>query len=551
METPALFTGVRENFRFLLLEVKRQLEETLRMIREPSDERSRRVFERDDYIDNLRSVIENKCFALLCDESIEKPKQTVDLLRAVTTSVSNLERIADFAANIVGQQRYLHDRDVLLGFPLEPFFQIVIDATQIMDQALFGRDMSLALKLCRAEVDIDDRYDASFGEILGRLRAGQAPEDLITTLFVLRYLERMGDSLLNIGEAVIFATAGEKLKISQYQALAESLSDIDLHIEDVDYEGIWESKSGARIGALHSRRSDEEGPRWIIFKEGRKQKLLEEKEGLEQWEALMPGLPPRVFAYHEHGEMASLLLEFLQGETLQKMLLKGDRALLRRAWRSALTTISTVWRETFELTPSAARFVSQMRKRVGDVSKVHPDFSGDTQWIGDARVAPLLELMDRAAPLDAILIAPFSVRIHGDFNTDNLIFNPADDTIHFIDLHRSKMSDYVQDISVFLVSNFRTPVFEAGPRSRLNACSLDFLTFSREFAVQRGDETFAARLALGLSRSFFTSTRFQIDPEFVQTMLSRSRYLLERLVAWHEDGHPWHAFEFEPSVVTL
>jgi hypothetical protein len=92
------------------------------------------------------------------------------------------------------------------------------------------------------------------------------------------------------------------------------------------------------------------------------------------------------------------------------------------------------------------------------------------------------------------------------------------------------MFDYVQDVSVFLVSNHRLQVFEAPVRKRINSVVLRFYRFARDFAAEAGDTTFGLRLALGLARSFASSTRFVLAPEFAKSMFMRSRYLLERVL---------------------
>jgi hypothetical protein len=90
--------------------------------------------------------------------------------------------------------------------------------------------------------------------------------------------------------------------------------------------------------------------------------------------------------------------------------------------------------------------------------------------------------------------------------------------------------DYVQDVSVFLVSNFRLKVFKKSVRRRIRHSISQFLAFSRAFAERHGDATFSARVALGVARSLATSTRFILDRGFATMMMQRSRYLLERLL---------------------
>jgi hypothetical protein len=102
--------------------------------------------------------------------------------------------------------------------------------------------------------------------------------------------------------------------------------------------------------------------------------------------------------------------------------------------------------------------------------------------------------------------------------------------VRFIDLHRSGFGDYVQDVSVFLVSNFRLQIFEAPVRRRIREVVGAFCDFARSFAATHGDRMFDARLALGLARSFATSTRFVLDAEFARALFLRARYLMDRLL---------------------
>ncbi|HVI03827.1 MAG TPA: PhoU domain-containing protein [Enhygromyxa sp.] len=542
--------GVRENFKFLALEVGKLLEDTQRMLADPRGELSK-IAARDDYVDNLKSMIENKCFRLLTSEDLDEA--TIDLIRAINTATNNLERIADFGVNIVGQIRYLTNTDILHRFDPEPFFKSIFGALAIVEDALFRRDMSLALRICRSELEIDELYAAVFGRIMEDLRQGDPPEDLVTTLFIYRYLERAGDSLLNIGEAAIFATVGEKLKVSEFQALEETLvSEVGLELAEVDYQGIWETRSGSRIGMV---RAHDSGKRSVVFKEGRTNKVLEEKLALERWEQLEPGLPPRVFGYHDHGERASLLLEYLQGDTFQRIMLDSDGRVCTTAFMLMVETIGRVWTSTLEPEPCRPGFMRQIASRLPDVYKVHPEFRSKAVRIGTLQIPGLKALLREASSLDDQLVAPFQVLIHGDFNTDNIIVNLPQRRVHLIDLHRSRPFDYLQDVSVFIVSNFRIKIFDSAPRRRLDQISLEFFYFAREFAEAHGDSSFDARLALGLARSLLTSTRFEMDAAFSRSMMLRARYLIERLLGYRQaiasepEQRDWSGFRLDPATL--
>jgi hypothetical protein len=140
-------------------------------------------------------------------------------------------------------------------------------------------------------------------------------------------------------------------------------------------------------------------------------------------------------------------------------------------------------------------------------------------------------LVEQAVKLEQGLKVPFSVYIHGDFNIDNVIYDPDERRINFIDLHRSQYMDYVQDVSVFMVSNYRLQVLDPRRRRRAMALMLAVYRFAARYARRQGDGGFELRLALGLARSFATSTRFILDPTLAGAMFMRARFLLELALA--------------------
>ena len=158
------------------------------------------------------------------------------------------------------------------------------------------------------------------------------------------------------------------------------------------------------------------------------------------------------------------------------------------------------------------------------------DESGNQNICG-LKVPSFDQLVRLAAEREAKITAPFSVYIHGDFNLDNILYDPVERRINFIDLHRSRYMDYVQDVSVFMVSNYRLQVLDPPLRRRILELTVDFYRFATAFAQQSGDQTFELRLALGLARSFVTSTRFILDKSLARAMFLRSRYLIERVLA--------------------
>jgi phosphate uptake regulator/aminoglycoside phosphotransferase (APT) family kinase protein len=595
--------GVEENLRFLILEVRKQVAAARLFLQDPIHQSVDRVLAKDDYIDNLKTFIRRKCFAAATHET-EANSPAVKFLMAVEVITTNLERIADFCGEAVRQTHFVQERDILTQNDFGAFFDQVERGLDVLERAVFQRDTRMAIEICRREQELDNLY----GEKIRSLAASDDHDTLsvLTVIFIYHYLERMGDALLNIGEAILSASLGETVKYEQYRALENSLEtpEKEQPMAGVELETVAETRSGCRIGRVRHPGNTEAGGETatehdtdagqgrqqaetaaatppvpernvgtsdedtvaaepaaspehemrrpaaahgdgelVIFKEGQLKKLLEERRGAERWQELLPGLPPRVLSFQEHGNTAAILFEYLPGQTFEDLVLRGTNRQLETALRSLFRTLTGLWRKTRTPDAVAPRFLEQLIDRLDDVYALHPDLRERKQGIGSVTVPSFEQLVERARPFDDKLQAPFSVFIHGDFNLDNIIYKPVEGTVHFIDLHRSRMMDYVQDISVLLVSILRLRVFEAPVRRRMNFAVDHIYSFAHDWAANEGDATFAARVSLGLVRSLATSARFVVDANFANDLLLRARYLLERLLA-HED----ESFrDFEPQ----
>jgi phosphate uptake regulator/aminoglycoside phosphotransferase (APT) family kinase protein len=575
------FEGLSENFRFLVLEVSGQLRATHEFMRAPTRELFDRITGRDDYIDNLKTIIENKCFSRIhTDNSLDR--REIHRIRAIHTIAVNLERIADFCVNILGQMGHLSDPGRLRADEYAPIFAEIEASLNRIIPALEKEDLPAALAICRSEYELDRLYEAVFHRILAEMSDGRSVHDRITTIFIFRYLERIGDSLLNVGEALIFSVLGEKIKIKQFEALQKTLSTSGFgdSLSDIDFRSIWGTRSGCRIGRVERVRGarnstgDAEGgggpacdtggngnpaqtgpdgqPRpapgglGSIYKQGNKKKIIKERDNIARWSTLFPNLVPEIFGYHEDDDSAALLVEFLQGCTLDEIVLTGDVEILQNAMFVLLQTLHEIWEKTAAPGPVPTDFMRQMRSRMESVLQVHPGLRRDGVDLCGAGALSTEQLMDRCEAIEKNLPAPFTVFIHGDFNVNNLVYDHTRQAVRFIDLYRSRDCDYVQDISVFLVSNYRLPVFEPALRERIRWVMREFLLFATGVAAERGDATFQARLALALARSLYTSTRFELNHHFAKDMYLRSHYLMERIVA-HRGS--WESFRLPAEVL--
>ncbi len=522
--------NIRNNLRFLTAEVGSQISNLQSYLDTPSASIARRILDRSGYAYNLMLRIHDSCH----NQVIKSAESGADAasLRAIESIATDLERITGLCRECIQQLLQLQNRHCPGAGRCKFMLGRISRGLDRTEQAISQKDTRLALKIGRIKPRLDKVRQKLVAQYTAGLKRRKHTEDLVAGLFLVHGIEQMGDAMHNISEAIISANLGQPINIDRYQSMRASMKQLDINSDasELVAETIAETRSGSGISGISAAGQEDTG--YIaIYKDGKKRKLQEERKGLVNWQEIFPGLAPRILSYHKRGQSASLLIEHLAGLTFEQILLHEPTRLLRETRKQLNRTLTQVWRETHTRKPVSAAYMRQLSKRLEEVYTIHPEFRQDDTRICGTTLPSFGALLKRAHRLEAGIKAPFSVYIHGDFNVDNIIYDPLEKKINFIDLHRSRYMDYVQDVSVFMVSNYRLQIFDAPLRKRILMTTREFYRFAAAFARKSGDKTFELRLALGLARSFATSTRFILDKSLARAMFLRARYLLERVLA--------------------
>jgi phosphate uptake regulator/aminoglycoside phosphotransferase len=493
---------------------------------------AQKVTGKDDQVDNLLGFIEEKCFERIAGEPAGSPRSR--RLRGVFRVALDLEKLGDYAVNVAEQAVHLSRlRPRPIPFDLAGPARVALGALDEVITAFRTASAEKAKDACRCETELDRQYREALAETFRRLRQpDHDPAFLVTNLFVAKCLERIGDSILDIGETALYILTGERLKLHQYlhlEALVGSVAPAAGEATTVDVRQIWGGISGARVG-----RVDVGSGRRLIWKEGDRRKIEAEVRQMEEWNRVVPGLVPVVEGHVEGEGRESFVGRFVDGTLLRDVYLtRGWDDKLRATWR-LLQTVREVWLATLQKETPPIDYVKQIRERMPDLYAMHPRLaalrSDPTRVFGISHRS-LEELLDAVAGLEPLLAPPVTVRLHGDFNTNNIVLDAAMNEVHYIDVHRSGAGDYAQDIGVLMVSNLRQPIQDpriAAELARLNRVIEDF---AAEFARLVGDPHFEVRLILSQARSFITSSRLITDPEFAREIYLQGVRLLERTAA--------------------
>ncbi|MBD3755554.1 MAG: phosphotransferase [Gammaproteobacteria bacterium] len=520
-----------DTLRFLLLDLQKQLQLLSDALENQEPGLLDKSLSRVDYIDNAHLTLLERAgrqYGRRLNEHSDAQQRIV---------IQSYEHIAHSLKALSGQlQQMAHQLkniDSLKLIRKKHIFSALQDLNKglsLITAAIESDSLTLAIDICRLQLRIDKACSAQLDKYKKRLRQGEHSDALLLACFILKDIDLMGDALLRVGEGIMSANLGQFIQIDRFRALEESLSVLDgIRQQDLNIHSMGETKSGCTISGV-SASSESEDRIMAIFKQGKKAKLQEEKSRIEKWHQKYPGIAPEVYAYQKQGDKAALLYEYLTGQTFNKLLLAKQSKPLQKGLKTLFRTLNNIWEQTRIDEVHPANFMKQLQKRLPQVYEVHPDFQLKGLKIGHVKQVSLETLVEEAQKFEKRLQAPNAVYIHGDFNTDNILYDPLEDQISFIDLHRSEYLDYVQDLSVLMISFYRIANFDPAVRKRIVQAMEASYAFGTEYAAKIDDHDFELRLALGLARSLISSTRFVLDKEHAKSMHFKGRLLIEQLL---------------------
>lgn len=515
-----------EHLHFLLLEIDQQLLQTEAFLLEPNVELANRILSRAGYAENLRTRARRS----LLGQLQRNPRSPLQFrLQAAENLVAELFQFSHFGRQAISDSLSLKPKR-LAELPHKECAKLVKRMRMtiaLVENALIEANSQIAIEIDNERRKLTRRLSKIMNKAVLELSEHQRLQEAADMMFPIYALRQMITLMGAIAESLLSANLGQKMNLSRYTSLSDIAEDVDTSPENLTLNTIAETRSGSAIAAVSRKDIANKDP-LAIFKEGDKGKVKEERASVESWHDIYPGLAPKILSYHKRGETASMLIEHLPGLTMERIVTERHD-LVQPALKSLLKTLLNIWKETRTEQPAFAQHMQQLEQRLPAVIQVHPGFAKQKQVLCGETNPSLNTLIKRASELEKKLQAPFSVYIHGDFNLDNIIFDPIDKRINFIDLHRSRYMDYVQDVAVFMVSIYRLGVLESQQRSTLLAIAKQFLTAIRRFAKKEHDTSFEQRLTLGLIRSFITSTRFILDPTLSRRMFLRALYLLNHI----------------------
>ncbi len=188
--------------------VDARIEETIAALRTMDLEKAAEVASRDDEIDQAEHKIEQVCMNLIARQ--QPIASDLRVIAACLKILTDIEREADQCADIceiltIGE---LNTNSLAISHVVQ-MMEAARDMFRKAMDVFLSHDVEAARAVCQSDDYVDEMFSKIILEICGIIT--QAPQNVmreVDLLFILKYIERMGDHATNIAEWVIYMETG-------------------------------------------------------------------------------------------------------------------------------------------------------------------------------------------------------------------------------------------------------------------------------------------------------------------------------------------------------
>ncbi len=197
--------------------VQKQIKGAAKATLEQDSTLAKKIIKGDEKVNSQEIKIENYCLELL---ALYQPA-AIDL-RFVTMTLrinNDLERMADLAVNIAERAvdiKEMNINEIKLNKPLQKIAKITDIANQMVENAVnsfVNKDTKLAEKVCKTDDKVDKLHEEIFADLIGVVIKNPASSaNIVSLIFINKYIERIADHADNIGEDVVFIARGKSIR---------------------------------------------------------------------------------------------------------------------------------------------------------------------------------------------------------------------------------------------------------------------------------------------------------------------------------------------------
>ena len=187
---------------------QKAIEKSIIALKNKDKELAKEIIINDKDIDDLNREIENSCLNILLmyQPYASEFREISGALKMIT----DLERIGDYAVDIAEIVLTFKDEDYIKKVEHIPLMgNLIIDMVKDSVQAFINKDYESARLLNEKDDKVDEIFAGIKEELVKLICINNANiEQAINFMMIAKYLERIGDHAVNIGEWVDYEVTG-------------------------------------------------------------------------------------------------------------------------------------------------------------------------------------------------------------------------------------------------------------------------------------------------------------------------------------------------------
>ncbi len=173
---------------------------------------AQKVIDGDEKINESDISIEEKCIVLQAEH--QPVAKDLRYLHSISIIIKYLERIGDLAVNIskiikrlAGEKRNQLDKEIMnllieMGNLVKPELNRALESFK-------NKDIKLASKLGKSDDMVDEIQKMIFRKLFASRKCRKDIKFVTNIVLASRYLERIGDQSVNIGQRVLYFLSGD------------------------------------------------------------------------------------------------------------------------------------------------------------------------------------------------------------------------------------------------------------------------------------------------------------------------------------------------------
>jgi phosphate transport system protein len=193
--------------------VEDRFKKTIYAIKTDDIEQATQIIETDCLVDAQEVEVEEECLKTL---ALYHPVATdLRLITAVIKINNDLERIADYAANIARRFKKSGRNSNPFQYDYTPMAEQAAKMLKLSLDALVSLDGNIAYKVREMDAKVNAMRNDAYDVMKDAIRKNPEKVDEIINMYLIsRHIERVGDHTKNIAEEVIYLIEGEIIRHS-------------------------------------------------------------------------------------------------------------------------------------------------------------------------------------------------------------------------------------------------------------------------------------------------------------------------------------------------